>query len=84
MPLGRTKRVLLCGAVPCPVTARRPVSMPLTMRAVVVGGRRHPVPGHQKVCHAAARSFHGGDRFGVEAARLTNVGHSLEMSDSSA
>jgi len=54
------------------------------MRAVAVGGRRRPVPDREQVRHAAARPLHRGDGLGVEAARLSNVGKSLEMSDRSA
>jgi len=41
------------------------------------------VPGHEKVRHAAARPLHCGHGVGVKAARLTDVGDSLEMSDCS-
>jgi len=80
VPLGRTKRILLCRTV---VVVRRP-AVPMTMCAVMVDGRRDPVSGREEVCHAAARPLHRGDGLGVQAARLVNVGDSLEMSDRSA
>jgi len=64
--------------MPCPL-----VSVTVTMCVVVVCGRRRPVPGRQEVSHAAARPLHRRHRLGVKAARLTDVGDALEMSDCS-
>ena len=85
MPLGRSEGVLLRRTVCRRVVALvgRPVPVPVTMPPVVVGGRCSPMTGGQQVRHAAARPLHRRHRLGVEAARLPDVGHPLEVSDGS-